>query len=135
LGFIKSVGLHFFSLGAYGNACWGDLDVTVRGCILLAAVVQIDEGLDVLVIQKEIDRLRIMSGIEQHLIHCAQGETLLEFHRADDQTNESCLEAGCSLGYKGKSCLLSAAEIMYMWYPLKYFSLALSHPELQSGWE
>lgn len=26
----------------------------------------------------------------------------------------SCLEAGCSLGYKGKSCLLSAAENMYV---------------------
>ena len=59
-----------------------------------------------------------MRGVQKNAINRAQGETLFEFNCTNDQKTASCREAGCSLGYKGKSCLLSAAEIMYRWYPL-----------------
>ncbi|MCY9668253.1 hypothetical protein M5X11_25570 [Paenibacillus alginolyticus] len=134
LGFVVAIRFHFVSLWADGNAHGRDSDVAVPSRILLASVVKIDERLDVLVIEKQINRFGIMTGIEEHFVYRAQGETLLEFDRTLDQTDGS-REAGCRLGYKGKSCLLSAAETMYRWYPLKCFSLALSQPELQSGWE
>jgi hypothetical protein len=53
-----------------------------------------------------------MSGIKKHFICRAKSETLIEFIVLTTKLTASCREAGCSRGYKGKSCLLSAAEIM-----------------------
>jgi hypothetical protein len=87
LGFIESIRLHRVPLRADRNACRRNLDAGVRSRILLATVVEINEGFDGLVIKKQVDRFRIMSGIKKHLSYRAQGETLLEFNGTHDQTD------------------------------------------------
>ena len=72
--------------------------------------------------EQKINGFRIMRGVEKHFIYRAQVKRCLNSTVLMTKLTASCREAGCSLGYKGKSCLLSAAEIMYRWYPLKYFS-------------
>lgn len=80
LGYVKPVWLHFVAFRTDRNTRWRNVNVTFRRRILLAAVIKIDEGLDVLMIQKHVNRLSIMSGIEQHLIDDAKVETLLASH-------------------------------------------------------
>lgn len=87
LRLVEPVRLHLVAFRTNRNACRGNLDVAVRCRILLAAVVEIDERLDVLMIEKQIDGFRIMGGIEKHFVYRAQGESLLEFDCAYDQTD------------------------------------------------
>lgn len=85
---VRAVGLHFLPLRANRDALGGNVNITrFAGTVLLGTNVQINEGLYALVIQKPVNGLGIMSGIEQHLVYRAQSESLLEFDRADDQTD------------------------------------------------
>jgi hypothetical protein len=69
----------------------------------------------VLVLQPFINGFGIMCSIEQDFIDCAQGEPLRKFNGAYNQTYSVMPGRGWSLGYKGKSCWLFAAESMYKW--------------------
>lgn len=70
---VCAVRLHFPSLRANRNALGGNVNVARR--------------LALGVLFGTIDRLCIVSGIQKHFIYRAQGETLLEFDRAQDETD------------------------------------------------
>lgn len=79
LGFVKANGFHLVALRTNRETGRRNVDVVVRCRILLAAVVKVDEGLNVLVIKKHVNRFGIMGGIEKHFVCRAHGEWLPEF--------------------------------------------------------
>ncbi|MDH6671426.1 hypothetical protein M2277_002076 [Paenibacillus sp. LBL] len=86
LGMVVAVRFHIFANRANRYACWRDPDLGVGGSILFRSDIEVDKRLDVLSVEPFVDSFGVMSGIEQHLIDCAQGETLRKFHGTEDQT-------------------------------------------------
>lgn len=73
-GIVVAIGLHLVVLRTDWNARGRYLHTALRSDVLLASVVEINEGLDVLVIEKRINLFGIMCGIEKHFIYRAQDE-------------------------------------------------------------
>lgn len=65
-GIVVAGGLHLVALRTDRNAHRRNLHTAIRSYVLLASVIEIDERLNVLVIEKHVNRFGIMSGIEKH---------------------------------------------------------------------
>lgn len=86
LGFVEAIGLHFVTAGTNRNPGGRNRDFA-RGQGFRASRIEINKRLNLLGIQKVVNGLRIMSSIQKHFVDRAQGESLLKFSCADDQTN------------------------------------------------
>lgn len=98
LGLVKTVGSHFITLGTKGNAGGRNLHFAARCRIFHAPGVEINERLHVVSTKKLVNRFGVVSGIQEHFVHRAQGESLLKFGGAQDQADPVMLRGGLESG-------------------------------------
>lgn len=87
LGMVEAVGFHFLACKADWDPLGRNLHIVFSFQIFGDTLIEINERLNPLMLQKIIDSTCIVSSIKEHFFYRSQGKTLREFDRTDDKAD------------------------------------------------